>query len=410
LSVKTEGEQFQSNTNGETLIMNRKILTMAVAAALAAPMAAHADVRLSGLIQAEAASLEGFSMSENAYRVNSDGNIDEDMDRQMLTNDSFGAIVNEGPNAIQFDFDEKLGGGLTAFARYAVPFNTSNNEGLSGEAEAFVGLRTSSFSFRYGTLEGVYKSSRALIDPWALTSLQASGTGGGMTGEHYNKVSEPGSTNITDPNNTNKYAIHYAAIADNTGMTNEGFVDGAAQIGAEFGGFSAQLQYVIDERSNMNGAGLVELRYSAPSFAIWAAASLADMETAAKDQENDGGNWKIGGQFKLGPAKLGIQYEEAEIGVFDGQSDGGKYILGSIELTKNNITFAGWIGQYISDIENRMADKAGNPMDEDAFSWAVGGKYHFSKRTQLYAGYRLTDSDNDYRDEDIFTLGIRHTF
>jgi len=145
------------------------------------------------------------------------------------------------------------------------------------------------------------------------------------------------------------------------------------------------------------------------------ATDLTDKVREETTTEVDEGlaNWKVGGVFNLGPmVKLGLQYEDAEMGTFDNNPDGGKYILGSLDFTKGNISVGAWVAGYLSDIKNanKIDGPDGKPMDEDALSWSLGAKYHFGKRTHVYGGYRQTDSDNDYRDENLFTLGIRHTF
>jgi hypothetical protein len=417
--------------------MNRKILTLAVATALVVPMAAQADIRLSGLIQAEIGSWEVAGGDEtNTYRT--DGTQEtNDMSRQTRTYDEGGAITNYGPSNILLQFDEKLGNsGITANGQYQVGFNTSNNVGLTGKKPVWVGLQGSSLYFRYGTLTGAYKDSRTLIDPWSYTSLQASGTAGGMSGNRYHSVARQAD---------GRFLVNTSAkVSNSNGLTNEGFVDGALELGVNFRGFVFRIQGVVDDSSDMDGAGLLELKYDAPSFAMWASASYTDLDLkdtfddaiddikdsvdeftddlteeeaqARKDARNadEGfGNWKVGGQFKLtNILKIGLQYEEAEMGHFDNNSDGGNYILGSIEAGMNNMTVAAWVGAYSSGIDDkdRMVDVNGDVLDEDALSWAVGVKYNFSKRSQVYLGYRQTDSDNDYRDENIAVLGIRQTF
>jgi hypothetical protein len=430
--------------------MKQKILTLAVAAALT-PMVAHADVTLSGVVQAEAASWEVAGGDENAYWIDSNNHPNSE-GRQTFTNDVAGAILNEGPNGIQFDFNEKLGdSGVSAFGRYAAGFNTSDNNGLDGKAEAWAGLKGSNLYMKYGTLTGAYKSSRNHVDPWSYTSLQASGTGGGMTGESFNNVSSTLNANNRRQVAPQSYTYFHSGLnqditvnneylvsRDSTngmgiGLTNEGFVDGALELGVKMGGFIARIQGVLDDRSNMNGAGLLELRYAAPNFAMWVAGAYTDLDlegrvsggftdikdtvTGDTEQEEDASglaNWKVGGSFKLGSLiKFGLQYEDAEIGAFENNPDGGTYILSSLELGGDTgLTFAGWVGLYSSDItENqRMLDKDGSPMDEDALNWAVGVKYLFSSRTMIYGGYRQTDSDNDYRDENVAVLGVRHSF
>jgi predicted porin len=388
--------------------MNKQILTLACAAGLVAPMASYADIKVSGMIQAEAISYEGAD-GQDGITINRTTNPATSFaanDRQNFTHDFLGTILNEGPNHIMFDFDEKLGSGLHAEARYTGAFNTSGNFGSSfiGE-EAWVGLRASSFHVRYGTLVGAYKASFEMVDPWAWTSLQTRGTGGGMSGDHRITVN-PAGTLVTSDSATN-----------GQGLTNEGFVQGALEVGVNFAGFSTTLQGFVDDSSNLDGAGLVEIKYAAPNFAMWlsgAYTQLDDVKNVIATNEDEGKiNWKLGGSYQLGPmVTFGIQYEDAEIGAFDENPDGGKYILGSLEVKMNNISVAGWVSGYMSDIDDnaRMTDANGNFLDEDALSWAVGGKYHFGKRTMVYAGYRQTDSDNNFRDENVATLGIRHVF
>jgi predicted porin len=393
--------------------MNKQILTLACAAGLVAPMASYADVRVSGIVQAEAISYEGAD-GQNNVTINRTTNPATSFganDRQNFTHDSLGSILNEGPNHIMFDFDEKLGSGIRAEARYAGAFNTSGNFGSSfiGE-EAWVGLRTSNFHVRYGTLEGAYKSSFTMVDPWAWTSLQTRGTGGGMSGDHRMTV-------VADAANPGNFIVTSDSATNGQGLTNEGFVQGALEVGVNFAGFYTTIQGFVDDSSNLDGAGLVEIKYAAPNFAMWLSGAYTQLDdvknTIAQDEDEGRVNWKLGGSYQLGPmVTFGLQYEDAEIGAFDENPDGGKYILGSLEVKMNKISIAGWVSGYMSDIDDnaRMTDANGNFLDEDALSWAVGGKYHFGKRTMVYAGYRQTDSDNDFRDENVATLGIRHVF
>ncbi|OAD22187.1 Porin, Gram-negative type [Candidatus Thiomargarita nelsonii] len=180
-------------------------------------------------------------------------------------------------------------------------------------------------------------------------------------------------------------------------------------MGIKSSGFSARVQGVVDDASEMERAGLLELRFTVPHFGVWLAGSFADLELNEVTSENST-NWKVGGYYHFGKLTFGLQYEDAEIGTLDNNPEGGAYILGSLDFTKNNVTIAGWVAGYLSDIEDRMLDEEGKPIEEDALSWAIGAKYHFSKRTQIYGGYRETNSDNDFRDENVATFGIRHVF
>lgn len=432
----------------------RKILALAVAATLMAPMTTYADVKLSGVIQAE---MGGATLG----RING-----EEVDTVRVSKDSSGALLNGGPNHLRFDVDEKLGGGLTAYGRYQVSFDTAVNTGLVKGQEAWVGLKTSGFLLRFGKLEGNYRSSKGLIDPFAGTAIQARATAGGMSGDKYlgmngtmmtagksMDISEVAGGYHIDKQADGKYTVwapwwsddpttpgdervvaqgvdsvslmtNAGAPTYDSGLAHSGYVNNALEVGLKFGGFSASFQGVFDETDALDGAGLIELRYSAPEdvFTLFAAASYLDFgdfsntiknTTKSSDKQNNESakNWKIGGQFKMAGVTLGLQYEDAEIGAFDPNPDGGNYILGSLDYKINNVAIGGWVAGYMSDAEDEFKWRVnGELINEDAINWAVGVKYFFSKRTLAYLGYLQTDSDNNYRDQKAYGLGLRHAF
>lgn len=431
--------------------MNRKTLTLAIATTLMLPVTASADVKLSGTIQAEAG---GAVLGQ----VNG-----EEKDAITLSTDGFGALVNSGPNHIRLDVDEKLGGGLTAYGRYRVPFNTTTNSGLGNAGqEAWLGLKASNFWVKFGKIEGVYKTSKGLVDPFAATAIQQRGTAGGMSGSQRPGFVTPKSSDVAallpkDATaieyqkwaNKKTYQLKYKAPkknADGTvakndkgaviydsyalpdkeftfetgafeatkhyGLSHSAEVDNLLEVGIKAGDLSLTVQGVFDETDAVKkSSGLVEVKYSmADTFTVFAAASSDELF----DQDfgkNGLLNWKVGGQFKMSGLVLGLQYEDAEMGAFDPNPSGGKYILGSVDYKLNNVLIGGWVSQYTSDIsdgEKWVID--GQAVGEDALNWAVGIKYLFSARTLAYLGYLQTDSDNDYRDQQIYGGGLRHSF
>ncbi len=420
--------------------MKQKILMMTIAATLAAPMTVQADVKFSGAVQAEAG---GWRLGQW---------LDEEADYIRTSRDSDGALLNGGPNALTFDFNETIGN-IVAEARYNTAFSTAANAGLNGR-DSWVGLRAkdNSFNIRFGKLSGVYKSSKGYIDPFADTSLQARGTGGGMSGSSFNKMVEAARDPTTDrvildvdgqPMATSKQPIpgktadpaYYMTARSSTGdrgLAHSGYVNNALQIGGGMNGFSVTFQGVFDETEDLDGAGLVEAKYvhgdpKNPDFVVFAAGSYVDfgdfgssVTTSLDDGEEEdtkGSNWKIGGQYNLkmpdGKLTVGLQYEDAEIGTadIDINPDGGKYIIGSVDFRKGPVAIGGWVATYLSDIEENRRFVLNNEwVEEDSMSFAVGAKYFFSNRTLLFGGYRQVDSDNDYRDEGVFGVGMRHTF
>lgn len=405
--------------------MNQKVLAIAVAAALVVPMASQAEIKFSGTIQAEM----GVAKQENGL-----GDI---RDGIRTSEDKEGSVSNGGPNNLRFDITEQLGSGIAAFARYQPTFNTANGDGtgLNSTQESWVGLTGESFYGRFGRMTGVYKASKGLIDPFAGTAIQARGTAGGMTGSTINAVGcdagvgaicRNGATNVYTKS-TNFTSTRAGVDSKTAALTHSSYIGDTLELGAKFGGFSVAVQGVYDETASMDGAGLVELKYTAPSFTVFLAGAYADMNLSDTitdvsdtiqgndDTENNSGdgNWKIGGQYKLEGLTIGLQYEDAEMGHmdYDINPDGGAYIMGSLAYTANNVTVGGWVSGYLSDIEDANRLTVGNEtFSEDAINWALGAIYSFSKRTIVYGGYRQVDSDNNYRDEIVYGVGIRHSF
>ncbi|MDD2814154.1 MAG: porin [Thiotrichaceae bacterium] len=379
--------------------MKQNILAIAVAAIVVAPMAANADVTLSGLIQAE---IVGEKDASTNY------------DYISRSQDSGGAVFNGGNNRVAIRFDEKLGGGLKAFGAYEAAFNTSVNSGFT-RREAYVGLKGAVAHVRLGTIAGAYKNSLTVVDPFAGTSLQGRGTGGGMSGGR---------------------------------LGHSNFLDNVVEVGVNSGGFGAQFQWTADQKyspadgaktyeytiacdtatppttgcSKQNGAGLVELKYDGKignkgHWGLFGAAAYTDVKQISTDSKKSDGNrnWKVGGSVSFANLTLAGQYENVQIAQNGGTLDGnrGKYGILSLDYRIGNVSLDGWVAKYKSD-NNITVSSTGN----DAMSFAVGGKYHFSKRTNAYLGYRKTDSDSSKAggtdkklyDQDAVVLGVIHKF
>jgi len=405
--------------------MNQKVLAIAMAAALVVPMTSQAEITFSGIIQAEM----GVAKQENS-------NNKDLQDGVRVSEDGEGSVSNGGPNYLRFDITEQLGDGLAAFARYQPTFNTANGSGtgLNSTQESWLGLKGESFYGRFGRMTGLYKSSKGLVDPFAGTAIQARGTAGGMTGSTINAVACDAGVGSACRNSatgvhtesTNFTKTRAGIDSKVAALTHSSYIGDVLELGAKFGGFSFAIQGVYDQTASMDGAGLLELKYTAPNFTVFLAGAYADMNLSdtitnvsnsiqGNDEEDNSGdgNWKIGGQYKLEGLTAGLQYEDAEMGNmdYDINSDGGKYIMGSLAYTMNNVTVGGWVSGYLSDIAD--ADKLvvnNERFGEDAINWGLGAIYSFSKRTMVYGGYRQVDSDNDYRDEIVYGVGIRHSF
>jgi predicted porin len=426
------GEGIKSGTKmfmTRTIFMNKKMLTLAITTALILPITAHAEIKFYGQLGAEIASVEYANGDENLIRGDIGKDqifqaIDDNMDRQTLTLDRYGNILNDGPNMMgfDFDFDKKPGNTLTPYARYRTTFHTTSNDGLGPGLEAWAGLRTSTFSFRYGKLRSAFRDVKGLIDPWIYTSMQARGSGGGMSAGRYNEVhwawDADGGRSVVANRITGKVGIHPGSSINTSGLVHNSDVPGMGEVAVKFGPVSTRIQMMGDDAADKHGGNL-ELKYTSSSLTAWLIGSYLDQGNnqiapgGAKWNNDKFENWKVGAQYKVTPTlKLALQYEDSELGAFDNNPDGGKYIIGSVDYRIQNVSIAGWVAGYLSDIKDqyKLIDVNGEVLEENVLSWSLGARYHFSKRSSIFVGYRQTDSDNDYRDENVFSGGILHKF
>jgi hypothetical protein len=103
----------------------------------------------------------------------------------------------------------------------------------------------------------------------------------------------------------------------------------------------------------------------------------------------------------------------AETGTFDNDinPDGGQYIMGSIDYRTGIIAVGAWVANYSSDIEESRRYMTDHKwIDENALSFAIGIKAFLGNHAMLFGGYRQVDSDNDYRDEGVFSIGMHYSF
>ena len=134
--------------------MNKNVIALAVAAAMLAPLAAQAEVKVSGVLQAELDSVSGDT-AEGLY----------------LTSGNRGKV--------EFKASEDLGNGLKAIAKYGMNANVDGK--AISQRDAFVGLSGSFGTVLAGTMSNPYKSSTVSWDPFLETGAQARGQNGMST-------------------------------------------------------------------------------------------------------------------------------------------------------------------------------------------------------------------------------------
>ncbi|SEN34203.1 porin [Nitrosomonas marina] len=406
--------------------MKKKLISLAVAGALATPMVASAqgtNVTMFGSVQAEYSTIDFDGMSSQAQ-------IGDEAGRSRW-----------GVHVV-----EQLGGGLKAKAHLEFGFNTGNGD-IGIARERWVALANDAWGeVKFGRVQSPFKdfAGGQTIDPFAYTTLQAAGSGGTMTasangmgsgaqgfvnsaarydsptveGFSFAALLMPGDSNNLDPilgggvpNSSNftpnstsggedgewdfQIAGKYEAnIADhNVGVfggysrdnisTNQRAFQG---IGADdeevwrggatwsFMGFRLSGQYENINNASINGAA------SCTTAAALGGTALGGANNGGRGQCNsamnvngDGHLWFVGGEYEIGNTRLLAQ--------------GG---MGEAEATT-------------------AASK------REISTFTVGAIHNLSKRSSLFGGYQRNMIDNNnvatgFRDSNVYTVGVRHNF
>ncbi|HHI93373.1 MAG TPA: porin [Gammaproteobacteria bacterium] len=360
--------------------MNKKLLAVAVSAALVAPAAAMAgDVSVYGNAQVEVA-----SYSEDSAGSGKDGVAIEDNARGRV-----------GVKA-----SEDLGGGLKAIAQFEWQVDTTDNnvgkcsttatidetvtgtdvngDGDATDTAAKVGCSSSlSLSGRVsqvgltggfgtvvlGNLKSPYKYTGGVkYDPFVTTSLQAR-SNGGMSGKNL------------DPTGTGALGHH-------------SFVSNLVAYASPKGPVTASIGYGAAEN---DGLVVADLKYSAggvEAFVVYLDAGDRLVTTAAPNAEYSA--TKIGGQWKSGAHKVSGQYE-----MIDNGTDKPTVLFLGYQMKMGKNTFAAQYGQLNWDV---------NTIDDTTYM-ALGVIHKMSKMTRVFAGYRDTSDV-----ESVVTVGLRKDF
>ena len=376
--------------------MDKKLLALAVSAAMMAPAAASAGVKVYGIAQAE-------------YNVEDrDGG-----DSQQGIDDS------AGRSRIGFKFSEKLGGGLTAFGKveFRIDPADSNGGGTDGDGsdkgdtatgnvqnsgkraaltgalgarDAFVGLKGSFGSITLGSHNSPYKTAGGVKwDPWTATHLQARRAGGmsGGTGIGGHNGFMRNSVYYTSPK-VNGFQVKFAIAPDET---NSSATDNN------------------NDDSDNDYSLAVEYK-NGPWHAIFAH-NRNNSDATAGDETLT----KVGLRWKSGAHTIAGQYEDiddanrVDSGGAPGAGKGGT----AYRINKGNDGDVIWLNYQFKAGNNIFTASWGETEDDDANQeneyWAAGIIHKFSKKTRIFGGYTETDSDRS-ADRDAWTIGIRQDF
>jgi predicted porin len=344
--------------------MKKNVIALAVAAAMAAPLAAQAEVTVSGGLQLEVTSLS----ADDALLDNNGGPVTEGI---AMHDAQEGGTLNSGTYSyIAFSASEDLGNGLKGIAKYAIDPNIDGGNGTIKNRDAYIGLSGGFGTVLAGRLSTPYKSSTASWDPFLATSGQARGNFGAST-------------------------LH------------NGYADNVLAYANKFGPATVVLAAALDESlavpadGSYNGEHTTTFSVNVPVGPVEVA--VAYLNAAAVE---DGTATKVGVKYAAGPIGVNFQYETIEAGLQNDLSgglavtDGETFMLVNGTYTMGANTFALSYGQNAQDYVGGSLDNTHT---------TAGVVHSFSKTTSVHAAYTALSVDGE-ADASGIALGMRVNF
>jgi GBP family porin len=423
--------------------MKKKLIALAVAGALAAPVVASAqgtNVTIFGRVQAEY-SLVDFSnqSSQGALQDNS-------------RSSRWGLHITED-----------LGNGLKANARIEMGLNTGAGS-ASTPREQWVGLSGNNWGdVKFGRVQSPFKdfAGGMTIDPFAYTTLQANGAGGTMSaganglgsgangfvnsairfdsatieGFSFAALFAPNNANSLDPQSNN--ALSGAGISQsflpgglggqgNTGGGKMGAFDGqaAAKYHADFMGMGIDV-FGGYSRDNAN---LIQKGFGLKTEEVWRVGASWAFENFKLSGQYEHINHAIGSATCTTAASLTANPLDASGGTGQCNSAmnaganghiwhaGGQYKWGNTTLVAQGGMTSAEAGGITPGAQARKVD-----------SFTVGAIHNLSKRTSLFGGYQhvyvnnpnnaAANNEGNYLapayatgNRATYTVGVRHNF
>lgn len=402
--------------------MKKKLISLAVAGALATPMVVFAqgtNVTLFGSVQAEYAT------------VNKDG-----QSSQALIGD------DTGRSRMGMHVTENLGAGLKAKAHVEYGFSTGSGA-LGIARERWVALANDSWGeVKFGRVQSPFKdfAGGMTIDPFAYTTLQASGSGGTMSasanglgsgaqsfvnsavrydspkveGFSFSGLLMPGDANRLDPANVISPSSTFQGSQSNSGGEDGEWdfqVAGKyeAQVaGHNLGVFGGYSRDNVSTRQRTGNAGYPAVNKNEH---VWRGGAMWSFQ-----------NFKLSGQYERITNAIGAA-TCSNAAALGNPATGAPDTRGQCNSAMNlggdgDIWFAG--GQY--DLGNTSiiaqggmarADATGLQAKRDVDSFTVGMIHNLSRRSSLFGGYQramVNDRNAIFRDSNTYSVGMRHNF
>ena len=345
--------------------MNKKLMAVAVAGALAAPAGALAQTTIYGVFNVE----YGFASQPNAGATPGTARHDAE-------------AWNSGASRFGLKGEEKMGGGLAAFYQCEsdVRFlgGTTTTSGSICDRNSAIGLRGGFGSVYFGTWDTPLKRVSGIVRITDET---------GWTGSQHVTLS-PKTTGMRNFSNRPTATVNYDT--------------------PNLGGFSGSLQFTalnstrdaaataVAEGRNISLSG----QYMAGPLAVVAgyekgdencAVSATNCAASAGSTVNDEATgWLLGASYVFGPLKVGFTYTNLEVKLAGVTTErpawnlAGEWMMGGPHSLRVGYAQA-------DDFEINGATQASS----GAKQYQVRYNYAFSKRTAGYAAYVKVDNDTN---------------
>lgn len=370
--------------------MKKSILALAVAAALAAPLAAQADTILYGSARVSV----DYNDDETTNPLNNDGNWD------IVNNSSRLGVLGT----------EDLGGGLSAVYQYEFGVDLTEGGNFEGNRPKFVGLKGNFGTVTLGTQETPYYHVAGIVD---IFNTDKSLGGTAWLGGSFNGFS-------LNPSNDRDFGDGSLFRLENSLYYST----------PDFNGFSGEAMLVMNGARNdtegySNNIDLwnIAVKYSNGPFFAGASYIALDGDSRVALTEDgliavdlDLDQWNIGLGYSSGPFSVGFIYEQGQLNefgllntatfdgirVFNNDDASNWYLTGEYRFGNN--TIRGAYGQLDTklDVPN---------FDDKIDNYLVGYQYDFSKRTRVWVEYIGRSADSVlYGDQSAVSIGTRHDF
>lgn len=379
--------------------MNKKLLAVAVGAALAGSIgAAQADVQLFGQLDT---SIDSHDCQTNCNGYSAyQGYFKGDGSKKLNMNSNFSYFGIKGA--------EDLGNGIKAIFNATFSYSTVGH-GVGGtfnsygsnsitDNEKWLGLSGDFGAVRAGTVTTPYSDHGAMLDPFYGTSLEANK--GGLQ-----------SLNLHDEYRANQFAnglsertLRYDS-PDMNGLSASGFYT--------MGRSSTPGATTYGNKHNPYGLGVQYKNGNILAFADWLTSSQGS-DVRDKDKAFD-----LGGRYAMGNIGMFAMYERGGLvypisggaggsTIYPGMSSN-QWHLGGDFTMGNTMLYAAYGRGTESNV---IVASGGTPVTNATVkhrAWTLGAKHNLSARTSVYAGWNSLNRDGDGH-SDHFGVGMNLKF